>query len=122
HIHGKKACNAKVQDQGLSNDQIKQYGLKYSSDFGGSKSETELACQLFPQKFKDVHLVYNKLNYSERQELYKTQRAYASWILDQENLSVISTKCKNFTSYESKICEECNKLRNNSCFRDAISA
>ncbi|CAG8649117.1 16749_t:CDS:2, partial [Cetraspora pellucida] len=49
---------------GLSNDQIKQYVLKCSSDFGGSKSKTELACQLFLQKFKNGHLVYNKLNYS----------------------------------------------------------
>ena len=51
--------------QGLTNDQIKQYVLRCPSDFGGSKNETELACRLFPQKFEDVHLVYNKLNYSE---------------------------------------------------------
>ncbi|CAG8643827.1 2026_t:CDS:2, partial [Scutellospora calospora] len=63
HIHGKKAYNAKVQGQSLSNNQIKQYVLKCLSDFGSSKSETELACQLFPQKLKDEYLVYNKLNY-----------------------------------------------------------
>jgi len=105
----------------LTNDQIKQYVLKCPSDFGGSKNETELACQLFPQKFKDGHLVYNKLSYSEQQELYNAQRAHASWILDRGNLSVISTKCNKFTSNESKVCEECNKLKNNSRFRDAIS-
>ena len=64
--------------QGLSNDQIKQYILRYLSDFGGSKRETELACQLFPQKFKNGHLVYNKLNPDERQELYNLQRAHVT--------------------------------------------
>ena len=108
--------------QGLSSDLIKQYVLKCPSDFGGSKNETELACQLFPQKFEDGHLVYNKLNYSERQELYNTQRAHASWVLDRGNLSVVSVKCTKFTSHESKICEECDRLRNCSRFRDAISA
>ncbi|GBB98476.1 hypothetical protein RclHR1_03240001 [Rhizophagus clarus] len=140
----KKACNAKIQGQhsvekyfksssdeiplsmqfpcqGLSNDQIKHYILHYPSDFGGSKRETELACQLFPQKFKDGHLVYSKLNPDERQELYSLQRAHATWFLDQGNLSVTSAKCKKFTAHESKICEECDKLRNNSRFHDAIS-
>ncbi|CAB5354033.1 unnamed protein product [Rhizophagus irregularis] len=74
HVRSKKACNAKIQGQhsvekyfksssdeiplsmqfpcqGLSNDQIKHYILHCPSDFGGSKRETELACQLFPQKF-----------------------------------------------------------------------
>ena len=82
----------------------------------------ELACQLFPQKFDNGHLVYNKLSYSERQELYKAQRAHATWILDRENLSVTSVKCKKSTHHESKICEECNGLKNNSRFCDAISA
>lgn len=146
HIRSKKACNAKAQGQisvekyfktsdtdrlskrqsypcqGLSSDEIKQYVLKCPSDFGGSKNETELACQLFPQKFSNGHLVYSKLSYSERQELYKAQRAHASWILDRGNLSVTSAKCKKFTHHESKICEECNRLKNNSRFRDAISA
>ncbi|PKB94613.1 hypothetical protein RhiirA5_438394 [Rhizophagus irregularis] len=107
--------------QGLSNDQIKHYILHCPSDFGGSKRETELACQLFPQKFKDGHLVYSKLNSDERQELYSLQRAHATWFLDRGNLSVTSAKCKKFTARESKICEECDKLRNNSRFRDAIS-
>ncbi|CAG8689251.1 8667_t:CDS:2 [Rhizophagus irregularis] len=144
HVRSKKACNAKIQGQhsvekyfksssdeiplsmqfpcqGLSNDQIKHYILHCPSDFGGSKRETELACQLFPQKFKDGHLVYSKLNSDERQELYSLQRAHATWFLDQGNLSVTSAKCKKFTARESKICEECDKLRNNSRFRDAIS-
>ncbi|RGB21880.1 hypothetical protein C1646_777069 [Rhizophagus diaphanus] len=117
HVCSKKACNTKIQGQhsvekyfksssdeillsmqfpcqGLSNNQIKHYILHCPSDFGGSKRETELACQLFSQKFKDEHL---------------------------GNLSVTSAKCKKFTAHESKICEECNKLRNNFCFRDAIS-
>ncbi|CAG8683763.1 3468_t:CDS:2, partial [Dentiscutata erythropus] len=68
-------------------------------DFGSSKNETELACQLFPQKLNNGYLVYNKLR----------------------DLSVSSAKCKKFTHHESKICEECNKLKNNSHFRDAIS-
>jgi len=96
--------------------------LKCPSDFGSSKNETELACQLFPQKFENGHLVYNKLSLNERQELYNAQKAHASWILDQENLSVISTKCKKFTNHESKICEECKRLQNNSHFHNAISA
>ncbi|CAB5365243.1 unnamed protein product [Rhizophagus irregularis] len=144
HVRSKKACNAKIQGQhsvekyfksssdeiplsmqfpcqGLSNDQIKHYILHCPSDFGGSKRETELACQLFPQKFKDGHLVYSKLNSDERQELYSLQRAHATWFLDRGNLSVTSAKCKKFTARESKICEECDKLRNNSRFRDAIS-
>ncbi|CAB4381525.1 unnamed protein product [Rhizophagus irregularis] len=144
HVRSKKSCNAKIQGQhsvekyfkfssdeiplsmqfpcqGLSNDQIKHYILYYSSDFGGSKRETELACQLFPQKFKDEHLVYSKLNPNERQELYSLQRAHVTWFLDQRNLSVTSAKCKKFTAHESKICEECDKLRNNSHFHDAIS-
>jgi hypothetical protein len=107
--------------QGLSNDQIKQYVLHCPSDFGRSKHETELACQLFPQKFKDGHLVYSKLNPDERQELYNLQRAHTTWFLDRGNLSVISAKCKKFTTCESKICEGYDKLRNNSYFLDTIS-
>ena len=91
------------------------------SDFGGSKRETELACRLFPHKFQDGHLVYSKLNFSERQELYNLQKAHATWFLDRGSLSVTSAKCKKFTTRESKICEECDKLRNNSRFRDAIT-
>ncbi|UZO29193.1 uncharacterized protein OCT59_022679 [Rhizophagus irregularis] len=129
HVRSKKACNAKIQGQhsvekyfksssdeiplsmqfpcqGLSNDQIKHYILHCPSDFGGSKRETELACQLFPQKFKDGHLVYSKLNSDERQELYSLQRAHATWFLDRGNLSVTSAKCKKFTARESKICED----------------
>ncbi|CAB5184296.1 unnamed protein product [Rhizophagus irregularis] len=123
HVRSKKACNAKIQGQhsDYQNDQIKHYILHCPSDFGGSKRETELACQLFPQKFKDGHLVYSKLNSDERQELYSLQRAHATWFLDRGNLSVTSAKCKKFTARESKICEECDKLRNNSRFRDAIS-
>ncbi|GET67087.1 hypothetical protein GLOIN_2v1777971 [Rhizophagus irregularis DAOM 181602=DAOM 197198] len=120
HVRSKKACNAKIQGQhsvekyfksssdeiplsmqfpcqGLSNDQIKHYILHCPSDFGG------------------------KLNSDERQELYSLQRAHATWFLDRGNLSVTSAKCKKFTARESKICEECDKLRNNSRFRDAIS-
>nr|CAG8617964.1 11059_t:CDS:2 [Entrophospora candida] len=37
---------------GLTNDQIKQFVLKFLSAFGGSKNEMELTCQLFPQKFE----------------------------------------------------------------------
>ncbi|KAF0538300.1 hypothetical protein F8M41_007984 [Gigaspora margarita] len=145
HIHSKKACSAKTQGQasiekyfktsnielvskrqsypcqGLSSDEIKQYVLKCPLDFGGSRNETELACQLFPQKFNNGHLVYSKLSYSERQELYKAQKAHASWILDRGNLSVTSAKCNKFTHHESKICNECSRLKNNSRFRDAIS-
>ncbi|CAB5185489.1 unnamed protein product [Rhizophagus irregularis] len=121
HVRSKKACNAKIQGQhsvekyfksssdeiplsmqfpcqGLSNDQIKHYILHCPSDF-----------------------VYSKLNSDERQELYSLQRAHATWFLDRGNLSVTSAKCKKFTARESKICEECDKLRNNSRFRDAIS-
>jgi hypothetical protein len=99
----------------LTNDQIKQYVLKCPSDFGGSKTETELACQLFPQKFKDGLLVYNKLS-------YKNFIIYKKHMLRSRNLSVMSTKCNKFTLNESKICDECNRLKNNSRFRDAISA
>lgn len=145
-MRSKRACNAKAQGQcgiekyykinsdeiplserqsypcqGLSNDQIKQYVLRCPSDFGGSKRETELACQLFPNKFKDGHLVFSKLNFKERQELYNSQKAHATWFLDRGTLSVTSVNCKKFTIHESKICEECDKLRNNSRFRDAIS-
>ncbi|CAI2191800.1 18313_t:CDS:2 [Funneliformis geosporum] len=48
------------------------------------KNEIELACQLLlPQQLNNRHLVYNKLSFSKLQELYKAQRAYASWILDK---------------------------------------
>ncbi|CAG8843004.1 17131_t:CDS:2, partial [Gigaspora margarita] len=79
--------------QGLSSDEIKQYVLKCPLDFGGSRNKTELA----------------------------SQKAHASWILDRGDLSVTSTKCKKFTHHESKICDECSRLKNNLHFRDAIS-
>ncbi|CAG8745743.1 19486_t:CDS:10, partial [Dentiscutata erythropus] len=59
--------HAALKHKSLSSDEIKQYVLKCLLDFGGSKNETELA----------------------------SQRAYASWILDREDLLVSSAKCND---------------------------
>ncbi|PKK59475.1 hypothetical protein RhiirC2_794790 [Rhizophagus irregularis] len=46
-------------------------------------------------------------------------RAHAIWILDKTTLSVRSKTCENFTTRESSICDECDKLRKNSRLNQA---
>ena len=55
-----------------------------------SKNEIELTYQLFSKKFKDKHLIYSKLNYSEWQEFYNIQKVlYRNQIFINDSNSIL---------------------------------
>jgi hypothetical protein len=87
--------------------------LKIPAEFGGSNRPDIAAKELFPEIVKN-NLKLKSLGRIRCAELKNYLRANAIWILDKTTLSVRSKTCENFTTRESGICDECDKLRNNS--------
>nr|CAG8590484.1 5160_t:CDS:2 [Entrophospora candida] len=90
---------------GLTNDQIKQFVLKFLSAFGGSKNEMELTCQLFPQKFEgndklstlygttveysDESQMWSKLAECGKKDAFKTDKILMNCLLSG-NIIILS--------------------------------
>ncbi|CAB4428803.1 unnamed protein product [Rhizophagus irregularis] len=87
-----------VACKGLFEDKYREYVLNSPAEFGGSIRPDIAAKELFP-------------------EIVKANLRLKS--LDKTTLSVRSKTCENFTTRESSICDECDKLRKNSRLNQA---
>lgn len=56
----------------------------------------------------------------ERQELDKNLIAFARWTVHYEKQEVRSTQCTRLTENKSCVCDECNKLLQDSSLKDAL--
>ncbi|CAB4379380.1 unnamed protein product [Rhizophagus irregularis] len=88
------------------------------AEFGGSIRPDIAAKELFPEIVK-ANLRLKSLGKMRCADLKNYLRAHAIWILDKTTLSVRSKTCENFTTRESSICDECDKLRKNSRLNQA---
>ncbi|GBB85929.1 hypothetical protein RclHR1_12370005 [Rhizophagus clarus] len=103
----------KVACKGLYEDKYQEYVLNSPAEFGGSIRPDIAAKELFPEIVK-ANFRLKSLGKTRCVDLKNYLCAYAIWILDKTTLSVRSKIYENFTTRESGICDECNKLRKNS--------
>ncbi|CAB4379911.1 unnamed protein product [Rhizophagus irregularis] len=107
-----------VACKGLFEDKYREYVLNSPAEFGGSIRPDIAAKELFPEIVK-ANLRLKSLGKMRCADLKNYLRAHAIWILDKTTLSVRSKTCENFTTRESSICDECDKLRKNSRLNQA---
>ncbi|GET03303.1 hypothetical protein GLOIN_2v1777971 [Rhizophagus clarus] len=103
----------KVACKGLYEDKYQEYVLNSPAEFGGSIRPDIAAKELFPEIVK-ANFRLKSLGKTRCVDLKNYLCAYAIWILDKTTLSIRSKIYENFTTRESGICDECNKLRKNS--------
>ncbi|CAB5196746.1 unnamed protein product [Rhizophagus irregularis] len=99
-----------VACKGLFEDKYREYVLNSPVEFGGSIRSDIAAKELFPEIVK-ANLRLKSLGKMRCADLKNYLRTHAIWILDKTTLSVRSKTCKNFTTRESSIYDECDKLR-----------
>ncbi|PKC03969.1 hypothetical protein RhiirA5_422929, partial [Rhizophagus irregularis] len=107
-----------VACKGLFEDKYREYVLNSPAEFGGSIRPDIAAKELFPEIVK-ANLRLKSLGKMRCADLKNYLRTHAIWILDKTTLSVRSKTCENFTTRESSICDECDKLRKNSRLNQA---
>ncbi|CAB4374643.1 unnamed protein product [Rhizophagus irregularis] len=107
-----------VACKGLFEDKYREYVLNSPAEFGGSIRPDIAAKELFPEIVK-ANFRLKSLGKMRCADLKNYLRAHAIWILDKTTLSVRSKTCENFTTRESSICDECDKLRKNSRLNQA---
>ncbi|GES99921.1 hypothetical protein GLOIN_2v1777971 [Rhizophagus clarus] len=108
----------KVACKGLYKDKYQEYVLNSPAKFGGSIRSDIAIKELFPEIVK-ANLRLKSLGKTRCADLKNYLHAHAIWILDKTTLSIRSKTCENFTTRESGICDECDKLRKNSRLNQA---
>jgi len=110
-----------VACSGLTDEKYHNYILLSPSQYGGGRRVDIVAYELFPEKFqKQKNYSWNALDKDQRMLLQRTLLAFYQWKLDKEVVAIFSTKCLNFTTNRSGICDNCFELTTNFRLNDAI--
>ncbi|CAB4392318.1 unnamed protein product [Rhizophagus irregularis] len=106
-IDENKYC-AIVACAGLTEEKYHNYILLSRSQYGGGRCTDIVAYELFPEKFpKQKNYSWCVLDEDQRKLLKRTLLAFYQWKLNKDLIAIFSTKCLNFTTNRSDICDNC---------------